>query len=235
MKIVLVILLLIAIVVLYYGTSMYVKYQASKTLIAQAKAFQLPGGDTTTTLLVLGDSTAVGVGATKPEDTLAALIAQKTNATYVENRGVSGARVEDLEAQIASTTLPRYSRVLVQIGANDIVRFKNADDAARTLDQALEKLPQTDSLIVLSAGNVGGTRFFPWFVNYFYTKLNLTYHDRFAKVVGEHGGTYINLYEDPKTDPYVQQPEIYLAKDGFHPTSAGYALWFKKIVEKAGL
>jgi lysophospholipase L1-like esterase len=123
----------------------------------------------------------------------------------------------------------------VQIGANDIVRFKSIDDAADELTLALEKLPHAERVIVISAGNVGGTKFFPFFVNPIYTQLNLGYHDSFEVVVKNAGGVYVNLYEDPSTDPFVQEPEKYLARDGFHPTSAGYKLWFEKIIEKVSI
>lgn len=235
MKWIFLVLLVLALIFLYYGVSIYAKYQVSKKLIAQAKPFELVTNDETKPLLVLGDSTAVGVGASKPEDTLAALVAHRIGATEVENYGASGARVADLAGQIQKAKLKHYALILVQIGANDIVRFKSIDDAADELTLALQQLPHAEKVVVMSAGNVGGTKFFPFFVNPIYTQLNLTYHDGFEAVVKNAGGVYVNLYQDPSTDPFVQEPDIYLAKDGFHPTSAGYKLWFEEIIEKAAL
>jgi lysophospholipase L1-like esterase len=84
-------------------------------------------------------------------------------------------------------------------------------------------------LIVLSAGNVGAATYFPSFIRPFYTKLNLSYHKVFGKIVAEAGGVYVNLYEPSERDPFTQEPERYLSADGLHPSGEGYDLWFQKV------
>lgn len=227
--IVAVVLLIVIIAVGYSALSFSRKVSISNELVRNAIPYTLKGPHTTT-LLVLGDSTAVGVGARVKEDSLAALLADLVHATYVENRAVSGARVADLAPEIETTTERKYTYILIGIGANDIVRLGSAQDAAQVLSSALSGLPAHEHLIVYMAGNVGGTQLFPRIFNPMYTKLTLEYHAAFAPVVEAAGGMYVNLYDTPENDPFVRDPARYFADDGFHPSSAGYRVWFEKIV-----
>lgn len=235
MKIIpLVILALLVVGILYYGGSMYQKFRVSQSLVQRAEPFTRTGETASTTLLVLGDSTAVGVGADRPEDTLGARLATAIDAEYVENQARSGAVTADLDAQIDGASRTQYDYVLVQIGANDIIRFRSADTVARQLAAALAQLPEHDHLIVLTAGNVGAAPFFPSFMGPFYTKRNKEYQEQFALVVREAGGTYVDLYEPPDEDVFAQQPDVYLAADGLHPSSKGYERWFEAVAAHLG-
>ncbi|MEX2341280.1 MAG: GDSL-type esterase/lipase family protein [Candidatus Paceibacterota bacterium] len=232
MKIILALVVVILLVIAYYSVTTYQKFSAAQKLIAKAEPFQKNDGDDGPSLLVLGDSTAVGVGAYRKEDTIPALL----GFSSVENKAVSGARVADLEKQMTEAQKEKYDLILIMIGANDVIRFANAKRTAEALRKVLGILPENERLVfVLSAGNVGGTKLFPWFVRPFHTRLNMKYHDEFETVVTEAGGEYVNLYENPKTDPFIEEPHIYLAPDGLHPSSKGYAVWLEKILKQTGL
>lgn len=204
------------------------KVHVSRLLAEKAIAYTKAGTDDRA-LLVLGDSTAVGVGASRSEDSLAARMADEIRASRVENYAVSGARVRDLTEQLSAAQLEEYALILIGIGANDVVRFADAQTSAATLSEAMKGLPLHHKLVVYMAGNLGGTNLFPSFMNEQYRQRTLAYHAAFARVVSEQGGTYVNLYADPEDDPFAKDPERYLAQDGFHPSSDGYALWFEKI------
>lgn len=235
MKLTLYVVAAVVVCAVYYGVSIYRKMEIAKQLVAKGIPLTLANEDHSVSMLVLGDSTALGVGARSPEDSTAGRLAKHVSATYVENYAVSGAQVHDLEKQIAQAKLGSYMYVLIHIGGSDIIRFHDAEAAAQTLKQAMEKLPAAEKVIVATAGNVGGTTFFPWFLRPLYTRQTLAYHEAFAKVVAERSAIYVNLYEDPNTDPFVQEPETYLSADGLHPSSEGYFLWYGGIIEKAGL
>lgn len=230
-KLLLLLAALILVYVGYTGIMLYRNVQVSKTLIAESQPYSNPTSDTRVTLLVLGDSTAVGVGAIESTDTVAALFAERIGATSVENYAVSGAKIADLHEQIAQATQDRYDYILMQVGGNDIIAFHSAQSAAEDLEAVVATLPETENLLVLSAGNVGGVPLFPWFIRPFYTARTLAYHDVFTNIIERHNGTYVNLYIPPNEDPFVQEPNVYLAADGLHPSSKGYAFWFIKIVD----
>ena len=223
---------LVAVLVLYtVGESLriYKLAQISKQLIRNAVPYQLESANAARSILVLGDSTAVGVGAEKPADTVAGRVAMLADATSVENYAVSGARVVDLETQMRHAKYDHYQLILIQIGGNDIIAFASAEKAAAFLKEELTHLPKSNQVIVLSAGNVGGAPLFPFFIRPVYTQLNEQYHKAFERVITESGHQYVNLREAPGGLLIEHEPEIYLSADQLHPSSAGYALWYEAI------
>ena len=224
-------LAVVVIVTIAYWISFSVfKIKISSKLVQVAVPYSLVSGDDSKTLLVLGDSTAVGVGSTHPTDTVGAQLAQLVSATYVENLAVSGAQVKDLSAQIKKASKDHYDFILLQIGANDILRLHSIEDVVSVLESDLLALTQRgDHIIFITAGNVGAAPILPPPLRLFYTKTNLVYHEKFQALSEKHTIQYVNLYQDPKDDPFVQNPKKYFAGDSFHPSSAGYGLWFEKI------
>lgn len=213
----------------YRAALTYLRARAARVQIAEAVPYAREGDDHSKALLVLGDSTGVGVGASRPEETLAGLVAAAIGATYVENHAVSGATVDDLAPQIEVARLSRYDTILIQIGANDIIMLRDARRTAMRLDAILMSLPEARRIILLSAGNVGGANIFPFVIRPFHTWTTLAFHRWFAKVAERRGGVYVNLYDKPENDRFITDPDRYFSEDGLHPSSEGYALWFEKV------
>ncbi len=220
--------LLLAIFASWFANT-YFKAKISQELMADAVPFEKKADDPSVTLLVLGDSTGVGVGADKAEDTVAGRLAAYLEATYVENHSVIGAKVEDLPSQVSAAALSRYDVVLMMIGGNDVLAFGNAEDAAEQLAEILKTLPPSGKVVVMTAGNAGGATLFPPFIRPFHTATNQKFHKEFAKVTTAHGGVYVNLYDPFWKDPFLRDPKRYLSRDGLHPSSYGYGLWFDKL------
>lgn len=217
-------LLLIA----YWGVKFFMTLQVSKKIINSTVAFEKMG-EGENTVLVLGDSTAVGIGADRPEESVAGRVSSFVMADSLENYAVSGAVTNDLNEQRKNALLSRYRLVLIQIGGNDIIRFKSSESAGEQLREAIQNLPESEKVVVISAGDVGGATLFPWPVRPFHTRLNNEYHKTFAKVAAEEGVTYVNFGNSPATKQINEKPEVYLAADGLHPSSEGYRLWFEEI------
>lgn len=229
-----VLLLVVLSVVLYAGYAAVRfggKYQASKKLVREAQGFEREGGAPGPSLLVLGDSTAVGVGAASPKESVAGRLAEALDAGYVENRARSGALVADLASQIEKASRAEYDVVLIQIGGNNIIRFHSPKAQAKLLEDALLKLPPAKRIYLMSAGNVGAATLFPRALRSLYTPLTRSYHRAFGEVAARRRATYVDLYEAPQLDPFIREPGRYLAADGLHPSSEGYGLWFMKLKE----
>ncbi len=201
----------------------------SKELIGNAIPFRLVSASADLPILVLGDSTAVGVGADHTSESLPAMFAAYVNATMVENYASSGTTVIELPSQIARAERSHYRFILLQIGANDVTSFHDAGNTSQRLAEQLATLPAHDRLVVLMAGNIGGAPAIPWFLKAYFRLQSVRFHGAFREVVEAHGGTYVNLYDPPDVDPFIRNPEHYFAPDGFHPSSLGYKLWFEKV------
>jgi len=216
-------------VIAYWGANTFFRARISEALMKDATPYQKGGFDRSTTLLVLGDSTGVGVGAERPEDSVAARLARYLDATYVENHAASGAEIDDLFDQAKKAALPRYDFILIQAGGNDILAFHDAKKVAKRLALLFAALPKAGRVALMCAGNVGGATLFPPPFRPFHTMLTMAYHRAFAKVAHGWGALYVNLYEPFWKDPFLRDPERYLSRDGLHPSSYGYGLWFDKL------
>jgi len=202
----------------------------SKGLIKDTVKFSNESTNTEQSLLVLGDSTAYGVGATRTEDSLPALVSFHTKATYAENHSFSGAKIEDISSQIQHIKKDNYDLILIQIGANNILARESVDEESAKLEKEMIKLKKlSKKIIFLSAGNLGGAPAIPFLFHPYYRNLTLRYHKEFQALGDRLGVTYVNLYEDPSVDPFILHPQIYFAKDKFHPSSNGYKYWFSKV------
>ena len=114
--------LVLLIVVVYVGYEYFRiqnLIQVSAGLVAEVRPYENATG--TVSVLVLGDSTAVGVGSPSDES-VAGRLGEYLHAS-VENHAVSGAVTADLPGQIAKAQKQHYDLILIQIGANDIIRF----------------------------------------------------------------------------------------------------------------
>ncbi|MBK7060902.1 MAG: hypothetical protein IPH51_10500 [Rubrivivax sp.] len=110
-------------------------------------------------LLIVGDSTAVGTGASSPQSSLAGLLAQTFPDLHIENRSRDGATFDAIEQQLGGDG--HFDMVLVQAGGNDVIRLRDLDavrqDIARVTRCALER---ADRVVLMPAGNVGNAPFF---------------------------------------------------------------------------
>ncbi|KPQ28376.1 MAG: GDSL-like lipase/acylhydrolase family protein [Marinobacter excellens HL-55] len=89
---------------------------------------QYGGGEPSLRLLVLGESTAAGVGVSSHEQGLASQLAlqlhERNGQTIVWHTfGVNGTRLGQLNQTLASVELPRADLVLLSMGVNDTTGF----------------------------------------------------------------------------------------------------------------
>lgn len=200
----------------------------SESLVRGAVPFERVEGNPA--ILILGDSLGVGVGTAKPEESIAGRVGAAYPEYAIENHAVSGARIGDLPAQFAFAQRTEYAFVLIHIGANDIIRFRSAEDAAAELTKYLiEAKKLSPHVVFLTAGDVGRTQFFPWFMNPYYHRATLRYHAEFERIASETGTTYVSLYQPVEEDLFTQDPKQYYTADMLHPSSEGYALWFERV------
>lgn len=209
--------------------NLFMRARIATVMMAEAVPYEALTTDFAKTLLILGDSTGVGSGAVRPEESIAGRLAPFIGATYVENQAKNGAAVEDLSTQIQHIRLSHYDFILIQIGGNDILAFHSAKKMAYMLDKIMDTLPDAGKIVLVSAGNVGGATLIPLVARPLYTYMTLRVHKEFGKLAKKRGITYVNLFIPPSKDPFVKDPGRYLSPDGLHPSSEGYEFWFEQI------
>ncbi len=231
-KVILILLFLVIAMIAFYGWRFYRLIKISETIIVRTIPYTLSWSASGVSLLVLGDSTAVWVGADNLDDSIAALLTKRVGATRVEHHWVSWAIVADVKDQVAEIEKQEYDYILLQIWGNDMTRFHNLATVAVEYEALIASLPRHKILIVTSCGNLWGAQIFPHIMGYIYEYVSRSYHTKFAEIVTRYGGIYVDLFDERRADPFIASPEIYLAADLFHPSSIGYRYWFTKIETK---
>jgi lysophospholipase L1-like esterase len=226
------ILILVAFVCVYAMYGFLKIHRASvvaRDLIRDAKPYMRNGLEYTHSLLVLGDSTAVGVGST-PEKSVPRQLAEYLSAS-VENYAKSGAVISDIAAQRTKARNDSYDTILIQIGANDILRVSSLSKAAAEFDAQLEAVSKiSDRVIVLTAGDVGNAPVFVWPLSTIVSYRTQVLREYFIEICKKHSAIYIDIYAEP--DIISTDIQKYYAPDRFHLSGEGYAYWFSLVVKQ---
>lgn len=222
-------LLGVSICVVYIVSTRTAYILESRHLIASATAYTQTPPDPVGHILIIGDSTAVGVGAAA-EETIAGRLGRDFKAYAIKHRAAVGARVVDAYKQLSEAERDTYALILIQVGANDIIQFgrprRIADDISQLLDAAVAK---SERVVFLTAGNIGGAKIFFPPVSTYYRMASRAVRDDVSRRAQEKGVSYVDLFIEPERDPFVLDPQQYLAADGLHPSAAGYAHWYEAI------
>ncbi|MDM0075197.1 GDSL-type esterase/lipase family protein [Variovorax sp. J2P1-59] len=179
-------------------------------------------------LLVVGDSTAKGTGASGPECSLPGLLCRANPSLTVVNHGQDGARFEDFLAQLEADE--RFDAVLILGGGNDVLRMTR--DAA--LRDSIRRVAQrarvrSDLVVFMPPGNIGNVSFFlpPW--SWWMTYRSRRLHAIVSEEARANGALYVSLFRDRDDDPFARHPKRMSARDGLHPGDAGYELWQREL------
>lgn len=190
-------------------------------LSAQARSFNREEG--VRHVLVVGDSTAVGVGAS-PEGSVPGRLSRELDAS-IENHAVSGAQTADIASQFQKARRERYDLVLIQVGANDIIRGNSLKKAAENANLFLADAAKlSDRIVLLTAGKIGEAPFFPRVAAPLVTWRAGLLRERFIAVAAKHDVLYVDLFE--KAEQFAKSD---YASDSLHLSDSGYAKWFNVI------
>ncbi len=196
------------------GTSSYGHWraavQAAAFVASVTLAFAAPASTRALKLVALGDSLTAGYGVAAgrafPDELQAALRAKGWDVTVV-NAGVSGDTAEDGLARYDWAVPPDADALIVELGANDMLRGLPPAQTKTTLAEILDraKAAHLPTLLtgMLAAPNLGAD----------YERAFDAIYPALAESSG--ASLYPFFLEGVAGDPKLNQP------DGLHPTAAG--------------
>ena len=221
---------------LFVAYPIYRAIKISEQMIARVKPYEQHPLVPKQTILVTGDSTAVGVGALDNQESIAGRLGQQFPQADITNLGVSGARLKDLIPILKSQkeSFKTYDLLMIQIGANDITHFT---PYATIHEQLLEVIALAEQLskktLILTCGNMGGARVFRWPLSFIMRERTLKVRTLFQQVISNRVKVfYIDLFKDKKNDPFEKDLKKYYAPDLFHLTGAGYGIWYLAVAKQ---
>jgi lysophospholipase L1-like esterase len=213
----------------------------ARALARASEPFQQQPAAPVLHLLVVGDSTGVGTGASQPERSVAGLLGASHPRLAVHNRARDGARFVEVASQLAarpSDPAEGFDVILINAGGNDVIRGTDPEALKRALDSAFAaahaRLAPGGVALVQPPGMVGHAPFFLPPISALMNHRAAALHIEAKAAAARHGLRYIDMARPRDQDPFVQRPELN-ASDGLHPSDAGYRVWHDELLAQSDL
>lgn len=200
-------------------------------LAAESRAFEARPSNPKRTLLIIGDSTAVGTGAELPENSVAGRLSRLVPDAEIINRAEDGARTGEVIRQLALAPSEKYDVILIQSGGNDILWFTDLQRLrAETTALLKQATARAGRVVMMSTGDVGAAPAFLIPFDWLYSWRTRHVRALLLDLTNELEVEFVDLYDPGAGNPFNASPDRYYASDGLHPSSEGYRLWFERLV-----
>ena len=187
-------------------------------------------------LLLLGDSTAAGLGAEKPKQTLGARLSKRVVKRSERSvRLTTGARVGSessmLMAQIEG--LPRSYRpdvAVILVGGNDVTHRVPTTVAAKHLAEVIEELHDLGAEVVVgTCPDLRALEQVPQPLRSLASRASRQLAEAQRRTAIAHGDWAVSL-ADVVGPFFLTNPDEMFSLDGFHPSPSGYKRTAKALV-----
>ncbi|WP_084263048.1 SGNH/GDSL hydrolase family protein [Actinomadura formosensis] len=179
-------------------------------------------------LVMLGDSTAAGLGVHSPEETPAAVLATGLSAmadrpVRLTNVARSGSRSQALGGQVEQALQTRPDMAVIMIGANDVIGRVSPGESVRHLADAVERLRAAGSHVVVgTCPDLGSVEPLLQPLRWFARRACRQLAAAQTIAVVEHGGRSVSL-GDLLGREFAADPLSMFSEDRYHPSARGYA------------
>lgn len=182
-------------------------------------------------ILILGDSTAVGTGASSPEDTIAGRLAHDFPHSQVINLAKNGGLIRDLRTQIDRVKNETFDMIIISAGGNDVWHYSSLSKMRTILEGVLADANTISNhrVIFLLYNNIGSAPIFPAFIQFFLKRRCIRVQQLIKFVATRSRVPTIELFTEEAHNPFLKNPKELFASDGIHPSSRGYALWYHRM------
>jgi lysophospholipase L1-like esterase len=177
--------------------------------------------------VLMGDSSAAGVGVDRPEDTPGAMIASGLAAAAERPVDLvvvarTGAMSIDLEQQVSQALDHEPHATVIMIGANDVTHRVRPSASVRLLDQAVRRLRTAGTVVVVgTCPDLGTVEPVAQPLRYVARHWSRQLAAAQTIAVVEAGGRTVSL-GDLLGPEFAAAPKVMFGPDRFHPSAAGY-------------
>lgn len=182
-------------------------------------------------LLILGDSSAAGVGASTQDDALSGQVVQRLSSNYAvtwQLHAVTGATTKDRIALLETLPQQEFDIVITALGVNDVTRVTPARIWRKRQARMLDLLTQKFGAKHIFLTGLPPMGLFPLLPQPLAWVLGAQ-ANRFDHILADLSA-HIPAAHHVRVD-YPLDPEL-SASDGYHPTPRAYALWADHMVDE---
>ena len=181
-------------------------------------------------LVMLGDSSAAGMGADNRYQTVGAIIATGVSGltgrpVRLTNTAVIGAESSGLELQLVNALdqVPQPHVAVIMVGANDVTHPVNKVVAVRHLESAVKRLREVGAEVVVgTCPDLGTIGPIPQPLRLLGRRWSRDLAAAQTVAAVEAGGRTVSL-GDLLGPEFAERPHELFSQDRFHPSPAGYA------------
>lgn len=221
----------------YAATRTYLPAESAPPVLGSFGTTSGTSGRPALQLLMLGDSTAAGVGASETAATVGARLAAGIAATgrtvTLSSVAVSGSRAADLADQLRelgerpAAALPDLAVIL--IGANDATHLSRLGTVRGKLTAAIRELRATGAAVVVAGcPDLGAVRTFGQPLRLLAAARGRAVAAAERRAAADAGATFVDLARE--TGPTFRADPRMLSEDRFHPSDLGYARWARALL-----
>ncbi len=190
------------------------------------------------TVLILGDSTGVGVGATLPEESIAGLLAADYPDAHIVNVAVSGTCVAGAVEQVRRCLEAglHFDLALLHVGGNDVVADTPLHRLAGDCDTLLQELGRLAARTVwLGPPDLGLAPLFPRLYAWVVASRSRVASQVFSAAAARHDVVFVDFSAPAHVAHFRERRHKHFAIDGFHPNSASYKYGYLTARQMLGL
>jgi len=178
-------------------------------------------------LVVLGDSTAAGVGVTRTGDTVGAALARRLaqfgRQVRLAGVAIGGSGTGDLGPQVSRALLGRPDIAVLLVGADDATRGTPRSAVRHNLTDAVRRLRAVDVRVVVgTCPDLGAVRAFAQPLRLLVAWQGRRVAAASAAATRSAGGVAVDLAA--LTGPVFRADPGTFSEDRFHPSADGYRL-----------
>ncbi|TDC97372.1 SGNH/GDSL hydrolase family protein [Actinomadura sp. 7K507] len=185
-------------------------------------------GGTPLSLVMIGDSTAAGLGVHTPDETPAAMLANGLSA--IADRPVrltsvarSGSRSQALSGQVDRAMQARPDIAVIMIGGNDVTGRVPPAESVRHLTYAVERLRAAGSQVVVgTCPDLGTVKPLMQPLRFIARRASRQLAAAQTIAVVERGARSVSL-GDLLGREFAADPHSMFSEDRYHPSARGYA------------
>lgn len=178
-------------------------------------------------LVVLGDSSAAGLGVTHSEELPGVLLARELveelqRPVALATHAIVGATSQELMTQVAATRATSPSLALILVGANDVTSRLPIASSARLVGDAVRGFADDGvPTVVGTCPDLGAIRPIPQPLRSVASRWSLALAGAQRRAVEAAGGYAVPL-ADALSPEFLAKPSEFFSPDRFHPSAAGY-------------